>query len=248
MRHLVAFCAISAVAVGCGGDFSAGKSLSGARDGGETNAAGGATHGSGGASAGGVSSAGGARNSGGVTSSGGSGGKTGCSPDAQCPVSAAPCRVCPDGTTACPWSKCQNGQCAYGINTCAAGSGGTSGTGGSMNTGGAGGGPTCTSLNDCNVPPVCKLCPNGTTSCETAACTNGHCVTSFPGCSGGSGGRMGAGGTTGMGGTAGAGGTAPCTSDTQCATGLKCCYPCGIQGCQNKCITPLVPGQCPLYP
>jgi hypothetical protein len=39
-----------------------------------------------------------------------------------------------------------------------------------------------------------------------------------------------------------------CTSDTQCGPGLKCCYPCGVQGCTNQCITPQANGTCPLYP
>ena len=34
-----------------------------------------------------------------------------------------------------------------------------------------------------------------------------------------------------------------------CAPGLRCCYPCGIPGCENKCIKP-DPGtnMCPLFP
>jgi hypothetical protein len=39
-----------------------------------------------------------------------------------------------------------------------------------------------------------------------------------------------------------------CTSDSQCAGGLKCCYPCGVAGCTNQCITPTAGGTCPLYP
>jgi hypothetical protein len=46
-----------------------------------------------------------------------------------------------------------------------------------------------------------------------------------------------------------------CQSDPQgCAPGLACCYPCGIQGCQNTCMEPCDPvepwcmGGCPLFP
>jgi len=41
---------------------------------------------------------------------------------------------------------------------------------------------------------------------------------------------------------------AACTGDTDCTTGLKCCYPCGIPGCQNLCMVPGKNGQCPLIP
>jgi hypothetical protein len=39
-----------------------------------------------------------------------------------------------------------------------------------------------------------------------------------------------------------------CTFDSQCYPGLKCCYPCGIPGCSNACVTPQADGSCPLYP
>lgn len=37
-----------------------------------------------------------------------------------------------------------------------------------------------------------------------------------------------------------------CTSNAQCPTGTLCCYPCGIDGCTNQCLTP-VKGRCPLF-
>jgi hypothetical protein len=37
-----------------------------------------------------------------------------------------------------------------------------------------------------------------------------------------------------------------CTSNAQCPAGKLCCYPCGIDGCTNMCVTP-VKGRCPLY-
>jgi hypothetical protein len=39
-----------------------------------------------------------------------------------------------------------------------------------------------------------------------------------------------------------------CGSDFQCAAGLKCCYPCGIPGCENQCMTPWANGECPMFP
>jgi hypothetical protein len=39
-----------------------------------------------------------------------------------------------------------------------------------------------------------------------------------------------------------------CGSDFECAPGLKCCYPCGIPGCENQCMTPAPDGHCPLFP
>jgi len=39
-----------------------------------------------------------------------------------------------------------------------------------------------------------------------------------------------------------------CTSDDQCPTGQLCCYPCGVEGCQNVCMTPWRKGGCPLFP
>jgi hypothetical protein len=37
-----------------------------------------------------------------------------------------------------------------------------------------------------------------------------------------------------------------------CETGLKCCYPCGVDGCENICMVPCTDGACaggcPLFP
>jgi hypothetical protein len=41
---------------------------------------------------------------------------------------------------------------------------------------------------------------------------------------------------------------AECSGADVCGAGLKCCYPCGIQGCTNRCITPDASGQCPMFP
>ena len=39
-----------------------------------------------------------------------------------------------------------------------------------------------------------------------------------------------------------------CGASEECKTGLLCCYPCGIQGCENECMAPDPNGQCPLFP
>lgn len=39
-----------------------------------------------------------------------------------------------------------------------------------------------------------------------------------------------------------------CDSDSVCGSGLKCCYPCGIAGCENQCMAPMPDGRCPLFP
>jgi hypothetical protein len=38
-----------------------------------------------------------------------------------------------------------------------------------------------------------------------------------------------------------------CTSTSQCPPGTLCCYPCGVDGCQDMCLQPLH-GHCPLFP
>jgi hypothetical protein len=38
-----------------------------------------------------------------------------------------------------------------------------------------------------------------------------------------------------------------CTSNADCPPGTLCCYPCGIDGCQNMCIQPFR-GGCPHFP
>ena len=39
-----------------------------------------------------------------------------------------------------------------------------------------------------------------------------------------------------------------CKEDLQCPFGLKCCYPCGIPGCENRCMPPGQDGHCPAFP
>ncbi|HEX6901036.1 MAG TPA: WAP domain-containing protein [Thermoanaerobaculia bacterium] len=38
-----------------------------------------------------------------------------------------------------------------------------------------------------------------------------------------------------------------CTDDSQCPTGQKCCYPCGIDGCDFVCMQ-VVRNRCPFFP
>jgi hypothetical protein len=42
----------------------------------------------------------------------------GCTSDAECPAIGAPCRLCADGTAACPRSFCDNGKCNAEFKTC----------------------------------------------------------------------------------------------------------------------------------
>lgn len=39
-----------------------------------------------------------------------------------------------------------------------------------------------------------------------------------------------------------------CKLDGECQGGLKCCYPCGIDGCDNQCTVPEANGECPALP
>lgn len=39
-----------------------------------------------------------------------------------------------------------------------------------------------------------------------------------------------------------------CGATSECGAGLECCYPCGIQGCTNRCMPPAPGGGCPLFP
>lgn len=38
-----------------------------------------------------------------------------------------------------------------------------------------------------------------------------------------------------------------CTSDADCADGMACCYPCGVDGCENACMA-VGPSGCPELP
>lgn len=88
-----------------------------------------------------------------------------CTTDSECPAMGAPCQECPDGTYACPYSKCENGQCVGGFDSC--------------------GGQTCNSNDDCpQIGAPCQQCPDGTYSCPYSECVNGQCAGGFEGCGG----------------------------------------------------------------
>lgn len=42
--------------------------------------------------------------------------------------------------------------------------------------------------------------------------------------------------------------TPGCENDAACGPGERCCYPCGIQGCVNRCMPVEAGGECPLFP
>jgi hypothetical protein len=88
------------------------------------------------------------------------GGQT-CSTDGDCPVSKIACKLCADGSSACPWAHCVAGQCQGGIDTCP---------------------DECQADSDCATPSgVCTICPNDqTVVCPWAHCDAGQC-TSGPG-------------------------------------------------------------------
>ena len=82
-----------------------------------------------GAGGSGAEAQGGAKTSGGATAAGGSGNAPGaggsagavglpCTTDSECPQIKAPCKLCDDGSSACPWSRCENGICEAGIDQC----------------------------------------------------------------------------------------------------------------------------------
>jgi hypothetical protein len=115
-------------------------------------------------------------------------------------------------------------------------SGGNASSSGASGGGGSSGATGCQTAADCHgaLPQICQVCSNGSNGCAHFECTGGVCTIAY--CAA----------TASDAGPATDGGA--CTSDTDCTTGLKCCYPCGVQGCTNKCITPLAGNTCPHYP
>jgi hypothetical protein len=108
--------------------------------------------------------------------------------------------------------------------------------------GGSGGVPNwCIDDGDICTPgvpvPRDRLCLQGVDCCvNTCTCGEDGRITCRMVCEG-SGGSCG-GGPIGT----------RCDTDSQCHSLLKCCYPCGIEGCQNECMMPMPNGQCPLFP
>ncbi len=88
-----------------------------------------------------------------------------CTADSECVAPAGPCEVCSDGSFACPYAKCESGQCAVGFDSCQ--------------------GQQCDANNECpQIGAPCQKCPDGTVACPFSECQNGVCVGGFPGCGG----------------------------------------------------------------
>jgi hypothetical protein len=209
-------------------------------------ACGGSTSSSGSGGAAGAGAGGSSGSTGGAQPIGGSGGldcsTVGCAPPPMCDTgctAACGCCSCGDGDLFDGPSGpmiCQNG-CFVPVATC----GGLTGA-------------VCASDEYCDFPNgcggddstgVCKKRPQGCTADCPGVC----------GCDGKV--YCNACGANAMGvdtdptatcnaGDAGAGTT--CQSDNECQPGLKCCYPCGIPGCQDQCMAPDANGQCPMFP
>ncbi len=155
-----------------------------------------------------------------------------CTNDSQCPKSLAPCRLCPDGTAACPWSKCVSGQCTSGITTCGtAGSGGTSGSGGASDSGGtsASGGVTAsggtkasggTSATDAGSSPSCA--PSG--GCAAGPRCGDACCAAKEWCD-----------------TSGSAPKCRCGTQLACAAGSSCVSNLGNAQCGFACCPTLCP-------
>jgi hypothetical protein len=138
---------------------SAGKATTG----GHANGGSPSTGGNSSTETGGMPNSGGKPNSGGYPSSGGGTGHAGaggCTGVINCPLIP----TCPAGEVpVTPPGECCPTGCA------------PSGAGGSTGVG-------CKSAGECAVPAICKLCPDGSSSCATGACVNGQCTTTFPAC------------------------------------------------------------------
>lgn len=105
---------------GSGGATSqGGKSSGGSQSKGGANGLGGSMAQGGGTESGGASASGGT-GVGNATGAGGSAGGVGipCTTDAECPQIKIACRLCEDGSSACPWSRCEKGICQVGIDQC----------------------------------------------------------------------------------------------------------------------------------
>ncbi|HET9931315.1 MAG TPA: tail fiber domain-containing protein [Polyangiaceae bacterium] len=127
--------AFSIFGTACGGFTEIGEGTAGSDSGGATAQGGkspggspgtggarftGGASGLGGAAAGGTTADGGSAGIGNASSTGGSAGSVGqpCTTSEECPQIKAPCRLCEDGSEACPWSRCENGVCLAGIDQC----------------------------------------------------------------------------------------------------------------------------------
>lgn len=89
-----------------------------------------------------------------------------CKIDADCPRAGVPCKLCADGSSACPVVSCEAGQCNLSVPGCSA----------------PPADPACKSAADCVAPQVCKACDGGGASCAIATCEAGACAVSYPAC------------------------------------------------------------------
>jgi len=137
----------------------------GSADGGTGNTSGtggSATGGTANASGTGGSAKGGTGNTSGTSGSAGTGGAM-CQVDTDCPVSKAACQLCADGSSACPWARCEAGQCTNGIDTCPS--------------------TECKVDADCPISKApCQLCDDGSSACPWAKCDAGTCTAGIDHC------------------------------------------------------------------
>jgi hypothetical protein len=254
------------VATACGGFTEVGQGgkggsdtggASGAANQGGINATGGATAQGGSATSGGARATGGNQgtgNTGNAPSTGGVGGGRACNIDSECPRSLVACQLCDDGSTACPWARCESGMCTSGIDRCpnpnpCAGKlcGEACSTcapdqscppivmycddqGKCQQNEPTCGKANCKTDTDCPQLELCAPCADG--SCADQVCLNGACQWSCD--SGGSGGAGGAGGGATCGIESGS-----CANGETCCAGLECCagvpVPAGNEYCGKVC-------------
>ena len=234
----------------------------GSADGGTGNTSGtggSATGGTANASGTGGSAKGGTGNTSGTSGSAGTAGAM-CQVDTDCPVSKAACQLCDDGSSACPWAKCDGGTCTAGIDHCPAPADPCAGKScGDTCTTCTGsepclavimfcdanlsctatqpqcGGTMCTTDMDC-ATDVCVTCPNApSTSCAPQACVQGQCTANCTSPCGAC-----AAGTTcvyQIGGPADPGGYR-CAMQNPCGSALRCACIVGEGTCTDAGTTP----------
>lgn len=256
---------------GCGGDTDgdSGKKGSGGSSSGGTSSGGSSSGGtsSGGTSSGGTSSGG----TGGGNTCGGLAGEP-CASDEFCDYANGDCGgddgqgVCkkkPSGCTDdCPGVCGCDGK--FYCNACGAQQAGVDdsnsvsclpdGDGGLTKCGGSGNVPCasdefCQFANGCGAPGAEGVCVKKPTGCFTDCPGVCGCDGNFycNSCNANAAGTNASSDTSCKKTDGGVQGT-PCTDSSQCNSGLKCCYPCGVQGCENQCIPPDPSGNCPLFP
>jgi hypothetical protein len=270
--------ALALALAGCGGDTdSDGKgNASGGTSSGGTSSGGTSSGGtsSGGASSGGTSSGG---TSSGGTSSGGTGGGTVCGGLAglQCAAdefcnyddcgiddATGVCEKKPNGCDDdCPGVCGCDGK--FYCNACSAHSAGVDdstsvsclpdGDAGVTKCGGSGNAPCasnefCQFANGCGAPGAEGVCMEKPQACDADCPGVCGCDGKFycNVCGANAAGTNASDSKACLGGDGGNG--SPCPNGNECNAGLLCCYPCGVQGCENQCMPPGPGGNCPLFP